>query len=186
MASQNLTHRPRDEPAATTSTPSTTTTKNRKAQKMAIAKQGLRSLAVAIAIPFVLTTLSASASGTATTTAVSKAFWHPPVWAFHLASISTSCLMGLSAWLVWAEGGFHSQPTTLPLFLTQLLLGLAWGPLVFRLGATRVALVVCITLFGALFACSQSFHRVNPIAGDLVKPCLAWVSFLALFNYTLV
>ncbi|KAG1365224.1 translocator protein [Cocos nucifera] len=152
-----------------------------------MAKRGLRSLAVAIFIPFILTTLSAYASGTAAaTTTIPKAFWHPPMWAFHLASISTSCLTGLSAWLVWADGGFHSEPTTLPLFLAQLLLGLAWGPLVFRLGATWVGLVVCAILLAALFACSRSFHRMNPIAGDLMKPCLAWVSFLALFNYTLV
>ncbi|XP_038978871.1 translocator protein homolog [Phoenix dactylifera] len=183
MASQSLKHRPKDE--RTTTTTNTTTMKNKKAKKLAMAKQGLRSLAIAIAVPFILTALTTYISGTAAST-VSKPFWHLPMWAFHLASISTSCLMGLSAWLVWAEGGFHRQPTTLPLFVAQLLLGLFWGPLVFRLGATRMGLAVCITLFATLFACSQSFHRVNPIAGDLVKPCLAWVSFLAMFNYKLI
>ncbi|XP_008800837.2 translocator protein homolog [Phoenix dactylifera] len=185
MASQNLKHRPRDDPTAP-STTTTTTTKNRKAQKLAMAKRGVRSLAIAIAIPFILAALSSYASCTAATAIVPKAFWRPPVWAIHLASISTSCLMGLSAWLVWAEGGFHSQATTLPLFLAQFLLGLFWGPLVFRLGATRVGLVVCIILLAALFACSRSSRRVNPIAGNLMKLCLAWVSFLAVFNYTLV
>lgn len=185
MASRNLKHRPRYEPTtSSTSSTTTTTIKNGKTQKLAMAKRGLRSLAVAIAVPFILATLSAYASGTGT--AVSKAFWHPPVWAFHLASISTSCLTGLSAWLVWADGGFHSQPTTLPLFLTQLLLGVVWGPLVFRLGATRVGLVICVILLAALFACSRSFHQVNPAAGDLVKPSLAWVFFLAVFNYKFV
>ncbi|XP_010914426.1 translocator protein homolog [Elaeis guineensis] len=183
MASQSLKHRPQDEPTITT--PSTTTMKNRKVQKLAIAKRGLHSLTVAITVPFILTTLTTYISGAAAA-ATSKPFWHLPVWVFYLASISTSCLMGLSAWLVWAEGGFHHQPTTLPLFVAQFLLGLVWGPLVFWLHATRVGLMVCIVLFATLFICSQSFHQVNPIAGDLVKPSLAWVSFLAMFNYKLI
>lgn len=94
--------------------------------------------------------------------------------------------MGLSAWLVWAEGVFHEEPEILGLYLIQLLLGLIWSPLVFGLGLVKIGLVVCVGLFVVMFICAQCFRTVNPIAGDLVKPCLAWVSFLAVFNYKLL
>ncbi|XP_073009384.1 translocator protein homolog [Typha latifolia] len=191
MASEGLKHRAKEEPTATSaaagSTTGTTATKNRKAQKLAMAKRGLRSLAVAVAIPVGLAAIVAYATSvSAAYSGAARPFWRPPVWVFHLASLSTAALMGLAGWLVWADGGFHRRPTILGLFMAQLLLSLSWGPLVFGLGATRLGLADSVGLFAALFACSQCFHGLNPIAADLVKPCLAWASFLAVFNYKLL
>lgn len=90
--------------------------------------------------------------------------------------------MGLSAWLVWAEGGFHRDPTAAVLYLGQLVLSLAWDPIFFKMGATWVGLVVCFGLVGDLVACSRRFGRVNPIAGDLVKLCLVWAGLLSFVN----
>lgn len=97
--------------------------------------------------------------------------------------------MGLSAWLVWAEGGFHdraSGATAFYLYLAQLGLSLAWLPTVFWMGASWFGLVVCLAVFGALVGCLRDFRAVNPIAGDLVKPCLAWTAFLAIVNLKLL
>lgn len=94
--------------------------------------------------------------------------------------------MGLSAWLVWAEGGFHKNPVALSVYLAQLVLGLLWDPIVFGAGAPWVGMVVCIGMFVALVGCSKVFQDVNPTAGDLMKPCLAWVAFLAVVNLKLV
>ena len=94
--------------------------------------------------------------------------------------------MGLSAWLVWAEGGFHKKPTALPLFIAQLVLGLIRDPIVFGSGTGRAGLVVCMGLFGALVGCSRMFREVNPIAGDLVKPCLAWTAYVGVVTLQLL
>ncbi|MQL93304.1 hypothetical protein Taro_025949 [Colocasia esculenta] len=190
MSPQSVRRRSKDEPTPGSAAAAATTGdggKNLRARKMAMAKRGLRSLSVALATPLCLTLLTTYLFGaTRGYAAVSRPFWRPPVWAFHLASLSSACLMGLSAWLVWADGGFRRQPAALPLYLTELALSLAWGPVVLGAGAMRLGLAVCMALFAALLGCSQLFRRVNPIAGDLVKPCLAWVCFLAVCNYKML
>ncbi|WOL03309.1 hypothetical protein Cni_G12029 [Canna indica] len=189
MASPALKHRPppKDEPAdadAGDDAAATSSSKSRKDQKLAMAKRGLRSLAVAVAIPAAATVASISLAGA--TLSPAKPSWTPPVWAFHMGSLFMSSLLGLSAWLVWADGGFHGRSEALPLYLAELVMALAWAPLLFSAGFTRPAMAVCMAHFVVLFLLSQSFRHVNPIAADLIKPYLAWVSFLAVFNYKLL
>lgn len=72
------------------------------------------------------------------------------------------------------------------MYVGQLALSLMWDTVMFGMGASRVGLVVCLTLLGCLWACYRAFREANPIAGDLVKPCIAWVGFLTLVNLKLV
>ncbi|KAH6766385.1 hypothetical protein C2S52_017368 [Perilla frutescens var. hirtella] len=147
------------------------------------ARRGLRSLSVAVAFPLSVTLLDIFLFGWSS---IEKPFYFPPLWALHLACLSTAFLSGLSAWLVWAEGGFHRQPGALALYLAQLILSLIWYPVVFGAGAIRVGLVLCVALFGVLIGCARAFRDMNPIAGDLVKPCLAWPLLLAVANVRLL
>ncbi|KAM3326338.1 translocator protein [Capsicum chacoense] len=161
--------------------------KNTKSIRKQKAKQGLKSLTIALSIPLLLTLLDIFLFGSSYQYAsMKKPFWFPRLWALHLACLGSSFLMGLSAWLVWAEGGFHRQPMAMLLYLGQLGLSLAWDPVVFKAGATRVGLVLCMALFGVLIACVKAFKNVNPIAGNLVKPCLGWAALLSLANLKLV
>ncbi|KMZ75982.1 putative Peripheral-type benzodiazepine receptor [Zostera marina] len=155
------------------------------------ATRGLRSLTIAVVIPLCLTTVSMYLCGSATAyyailKATNTLMWLPPRWLFHTATFSTTTFMCLATWLVWAEGGFRQYPIALIFCLGQLLLGLVWPPLVFRFGATKVSMGVCSSLFLTLFGCFQIFSKINPIAADLVKPYIAWVSFLAIFNYKIM
>ncbi|KDP28137.1 hypothetical protein JCGZ_13908 [Jatropha curcas] len=186
MDSQNITHRTRDadEPATATANRDM---KTRQDKRMAMAKRGIRSLAIAVALPLSLTLFNFYFFGSSNGYGIaSKPSWFPPIWALHFFSFVSTFLMGLSAWLVWAEGGFHKKPRAISLYLAQLGLGLAWDPIVFRMGATWVGLLACLAMFGAIVGCSRQFKEVNPIAGDLVKPCLAWAAFLAIVNLKLV
>lgn len=115
-----------------------------------------------------------------------RPFWFPPSWALHLTCPASSFLMGLSAWMVWADGGFHRNPMALLLYFTQLLFTVLWDPLVFALGATRLGLILCVSLFLTQFGCMRLFRPFNPIAADLIKPCLAWVAFLSILNLKLL
>ncbi|KAM3356140.1 translocator protein [Capsicum galapagoense] len=161
--------------------------KNTKSIRKQKAKQGLKSLTIALSIPLLLTLLDIFLFGSSYQyVSMKKPFWFPRLWALHLACLCSSFLMGLSAWLVWAEGGFHRQPMAMLLYLGQLGLSLAWDPVVFKAGATRVGLVLCMALFGVLIACVKAFKNVNPIAGNLVKPCLGWAVLLSLANLKLV
>lgn len=113
-----------------------------------MAKRGLCSLGLALALPLSLTLLNISYFGSS-----GEPLWSPPLWALHLAFLGSAFLVGLSAWLVWAEGGFQRNPTALLLYLGQIALGLTWDPIVFRAGASRVGLLVlCVALSGASVA----------------------------------
>lgn len=199
MASQGLKHRAKEEAeeeeeiqppkdtADTSTTTSSMTTARRPKKRTAMAKRGLRSLGLALALPLSLALLDISLFGSSLHYAtMKKPFWSPPLWVLHSACLASAFLMGLSAWLVWAEGGFHRNPTALLLYLGQLSLSLAWDPIVFQAGASRMGMVLCVALFGALVGCARTFRSMNPIAGDLVKPCLLWALILSLANIVLV
>ena len=157
--------------------------------RRSMAKRGLRSLVIAVSFPLSLTLLSTyvgwSRHGYDTATQ-KKPFWFPPMWTIHLTCPACSFLMGLSAWLVWAEGGFHKKPTALWLYLAQLVLYMLWNPIVFGAGASWVGLMVCLGMLGTLVGCIRVFKEVNPIAGELVKACLAWGAFLCIVNLKLL
>ncbi|XWS31702.1 hypothetical protein CRYUN_Cryun23aG0098800 [Craigia yunnanensis] len=193
MESQNLKQRFRDDPGITTTTTNEKDNNNeknrasRREKRMTMAKRGLRSLAIAVSFPLSLTLLNIYLFGSVHSYgALAKPFWFPPLWLIHITCMASSSIMGLSAWLVWAEGGFHERSTAFSLYLAQLGLSLAWLLIVFWMGASWVGLIVCLALFGALVGCFRDFRKVNPIAGDLVKPCLAWAAFLAIVNLKLV
>ncbi|XP_071719695.1 LOW QUALITY PROTEIN: translocator protein homolog [Rutidosis leptorrhynchoides] len=159
-----------------------TTQKN---QRRTMPPRGIRSLAIGIAIPLVLTLANISMFGWNRSYRVTqKPFWIPPLWALHFTCLSSAFVMamGLSAWLVWAEGGFHQNPNAILAYLGQLGFSLAWDPVFFKMGANRVGLLVCLGQMASMFYCYQLFGRVNRTAGDLVKLCLIWSGFLTLVN----
>lgn len=179
MASETLKHRPppKDEPA----TADSTVPERTKDQKLALARRGLPSLAVAVAIPTIATATSLSVAGTSISAA-----WTPPVWAFHVGSLLVSGLLGLSAWLVWAKGGFHGRSEALPLYLAELVMELLWAPLLFGCGSAGVAMALSAAHVAVLFLLAQCFRHVNPVAADLIKPYLAWVSVVAVVKHLLL
>ncbi|PON78511.1 TspO/MBR-related protein [Parasponia andersonii] len=157
-------------------------------RRISMAKRGLRSLAVAISIPVSLTLLAiylGSGEGYHTSSATVP-FWFPPIWALYSTCVASSFLMGLAAWLVWAESGFHRRPTALYLYWAQLSLSLIWDLVLFGAGSSWAGLMFCAAMLGALVGCYQVFKEVNPIASEVLKPCLAWTAFLTLVNFRLV
>ncbi|KAJ4727654.1 translocator protein-like [Melia azedarach] len=155
--------------------------------KKTMAKRGLRSLSIAVALPLSLTLLDIYFFGSSDRYAKQeKSFWFPSLLVLHTACVASTFLMSLSAWLVWAEGGFHKNPTALYLYLAQMGLSLAWDPIVFHLEAHWVGLVLSLATVGALVGCSRVFKEVNPTASDMVKPCLARAALLTLVNLKLV
>jgi benzodiazapine receptor len=188
MASQTLQqHRPKNEPVISTTTTTTTTTMARQDAKRTKAKRALRSLAIAIVVPLYLTMTIIFMFGSGHKyQALDKPFWFPPLWFIHIASLGSSFLMGFASWLVWADGGFHTQSDALPLYIAQISLSIVWDPLVLVMDARRLGLVFCCVNFGTLLACHDCFRRVNPFAKDLVKLCVAWAAYLTIVSFKLV
>lgn len=114
--------------------------------------------------------------------ALDKPAWNPPAWLFGPAWTLLYTLMAVAAWLVWKRVGF-SRP--LGFYFVQLALNAAWTPIFFGAHQLGGALIVIVALWIAILATLLSFRRVNPTAGWLFVPYLAWVSFATVLNFTL-
>ncbi|KAJ1254693.1 hypothetical protein BS78_K001500 [Paspalum vaginatum] len=175
----------RDNAAAAGAASRDTKPKNKPGGAGGRSRRGLRSLAAAVSLSAALTALSfffaASSSApkvnaSASTVAVVRA-----------GSVAAETVLALAAWMAWAEGGLHARPgaTLLP-YAAQLSCALAWAPLVLRCGAARAGLACCAAMAAAAASCARGFGAVNPVAGDLAKPGVAWAVLLAVVNYKML
>lgn len=114
-----------------------------------------------------------------------KPSWNPPGWVFGPVWSALYAMMALAAWLVWQRGGFLAQRRALVCFIVQLALNAAWTPLFFGLHRPAVAFVELLMLWAAIAVTLRAFHRIDRLAGWLLVPYLAWVSFAAVLNFAL-
>ncbi len=110
--------------------------------------------------------------------------WAPPGWVFGPVWTALFAMMAVSAWLVWREGGFAEGRMALSLFLVQLGLNALWSWLFFawQLGGPAFSDILLLWLFIA--ATTVAFWRHTPLAGILLVPYLAWVSFAGALNFS--
>ncbi|KQK07460.1 translocator protein homolog [Brachypodium distachyon] len=148
-------------------------------QKLGRAKRGLRSLAAAVTLSAALTAAAfyyASSGTGGASVAVARA-----------GSVAAEAVMALAAWMVWAEGGLHRRPgATLAPFAAQLLAAAAWPALALKVGSGWAGMGCCGAMAAGAAACVRGFGAVNPVAGDLAKPCVAWAVLLAVINYKML
>jgi tryptophan-rich sensory protein len=111
--------------------------------------------------------------------------WSPPAWVFGPVWTALYTLIAIAAWLIWRERGFRDAKFALGLFLAQLALNALWSWLFFawQLGAASV--VEIAVLWALILATTVAFWRVRPLAGALLLPYLAWVSFAAVLNFAI-
>jgi benzodiazapine receptor len=94
-------------------------------------------------------------------------------------------MMGLALWLVWSRAGSRPVRRALWLFGAQLALNFAWSPLFFGLRSPGAGLVAIGALWLALAAAVFAFWRVERVAGVLLLPYWAWVSYAAALNWAI-
>ena len=111
-----------------------------------------------------------------------KPFWNPPNWVFAPVWTTLYTLMAIAAWLVGKQGGLKKNPLSLVLFVLQLALNAAWSWLFFGKHRPDVAVVELGALWTSIAATLVSFLRIKPLAGMLMLPYLAWVSFAGVLN----
>lgn len=117
--------------------------------------------------------------------ALRKPVWNPPNWIFGPVWAALYVTMAIAAWLVWLRGGFRGQRGGLSLFVLQLFLNALWSPLFFGLRSPGLALVNILLLWFALLVTIVAFWRTRPVAGAMLLPYLAWVSFATALNAAL-
>jgi len=118
-------------------------------------------------------------------TTLQKPTWNPPNWIFGPVWSLLYLCMAIAAWFVWRQRGWPGAAAPLTLFAVQLLLNGAWTGLFFGLRLPWVAFAEVMLLWCAILATALSFGRITPIAGWLLAPYLAWVTFAAVLNFTL-
>jgi len=66
-----------------------------------------------------------------------------------------------------------------------LALNWSWTPVFFGFHNLPLSVVNIFALTASAGACAISFYNVNPLAGLLMAPYVAWLSFASLLNYTI-
>jgi translocator protein len=114
-----------------------------------------------------------------------KPRWNPPAWIFPPVWTGLYVMMGLAAWQVARMRSRREVRGPLLLYLLQLSLNGLWSWLFFGRHNISLALKDLAALWGSLLATVVAFWRVKPLAGWLLLPYFAWVSFAAYLNYQL-
>jgi tryptophan-rich sensory protein len=114
-----------------------------------------------------------------------KPTWNPPSWIFAPVWTILYLLMAAAAWLVWRQAGFGGALFPLTLFVAQLVLNAAWSWFFFGHHEIRRALIDIVVLWIGIVATVISFWRLVPLAGALMLPYLAWVSFATVLTWTI-
>ncbi len=115
---------------------------------------------------------------------LSKPTWNPPNSIFAPVWTILYLLMALAAWWIWRSYGVPATLFPLTMFVLQLLLNAAWSWLFFGRHRPDLAFLDIIGLWLALLITLLSFWRLAALAGILLIPYLAWVSFAAILNWT--
>jgi benzodiazapine receptor len=117
---------------------------------------------------------------------LNKPAWNPPAWVFAPVWTTLYVMMAVAAWLVWKETPRGSGVRlALALFFVQLSLNCLWSFVFFGAHSPGWAFVDIIVLLSALAATTGMFFKHSRLAGTLMLPYLAWVSFAAFLNFTI-
>ena len=116
---------------------------------------------------------------------LAKPSWTPPNWIFGPVWTVLYVAMAVAAWLVWRQKGWPGARVPLLLFFVQLAFNVAWSWLFFGLRSPGLGFADIILLWIAIAATLVVFWKRTMVAGLLLMPYLAWVTFAAALNYSL-
>jgi benzodiazapine receptor len=111
--------------------------------------------------------------------------WAPPGWLFGPVWSILYILMGIAAWLVWRDRGIHRAAGALGLFVIQLAANALWTWLFFVWQQGLWAFVEVLLLWMLILATCAAFWRHRHVAGALLLPYLAWVTFAVVLTWAI-
>jgi tryptophan-rich sensory protein len=113
-----------------------------------------------------------------------KPSFNPPNWIFAPVWSMLYIMMGVAAGLVWNRIDYDKDAVkkALVFFAVQLALNALWSYLFFGLHNPMLAGLEIIVLWLMIYETYIQFAKINKIAGYLLIPYLAWVSFAAVLN----
>lgn len=113
-----------------------------------------------------------------------KPSFNPPNWIFAPVWSMLYVMMGVAAGIVWnkIESDKEVVKKALVVFAVQLGLNALWSFLFFGLMNPMLAGLEIIILWLMIYETYLQFVKINKIAGYLLLPYLAWVSFATVLN----
>lgn len=143
-------------------------------------------LIVAILLPF----LAAGVGSIFTSAAIpnwyaslEKPFFNPPNWVFGPVWTLLYLLQGIAFYLVLVSRATTAKiQGATQLFIAQVIFNAAWSMVFFGFEQPWLALIVIGVLWALIFMTIRGFQKIRPVAGYLLWPYLAWVSFATLLN----
>jgi benzodiazapine receptor len=109
--------------------------------------------------------------------------WAPPAWLFGPVWTVLYALIGVSAWLVWRDGGWGPALTA---WTVQLVLNAAWTPVFFGLRRFGAAFAVIVVLLVAILVTAWLMRERSQLAAWLLAPYAVWVAFATALNASLL
>lgn len=110
---------------------------------------------------------------------LNKPEFSPPNWVFAPVWTTLYFLMGISLYLIWLK-------KRIPLvFWIQLFLNFLWSIIFFGFKNPGLALVDILALWITILLTIKAFSKINNLAGKLLWPYLAWVSFATYLNFSI-
>lgn len=156
----------------------------------AVRNSNFPKLALSLFLPFLAAAIGSYATFPAIPTwyaTLEKPFFSPPNWLFGPVWTILYLLMGIALYLVWSAPDTKSlKRRGITLFFAQLVLNTCWSIVFFGLQSPLFALIVIIALWILILLTLKSFLKVSKVAGWLLVPYLAWVSFATLLNAAIV
>jgi benzodiazapine receptor len=110
-----------------------------------------------------------------------KPFFNPPNAVFAPVWTALYIMIAMSGWRLWRVDGFADRPA-FAIYGFQLLLNLAWPFLFFGAQMVGAAFIEILVLWVAIVWNIAVFWKRDRMAGALLAPYLAWVSFAAVLN----
>ena len=114
-----------------------------------------------------------------------KPSWNPPDWLFGPVWTLLYLLMAVAAWRVWLRAAGSVRRGAIVWWVIQLVLNGLWSWLFFGLHRIGWALAELGLLWVAILFTFIAFRSIDRLAGLLLLPYLAWVSFAAVLNFSL-
>jgi tryptophan-rich sensory protein len=138
-----------------------------------------------LAVCFLVAAVGAAASLQAGTfyAELVRPAWAPPAAVFGPVWTALYAMMAVAAWLVWQQRAVRQARTALVLFVLQLILNALWSWLFFAWHLGALSFFDIALLWALIAATSICFCRIRLLAGLLLVPYLAWVTFASALNY---
>lgn len=113
-----------------------------------------------------------------------KPSFNPPNWIFAPVWTILYIMMGVAGGMVWnrMEQDTERVKKAFTFFIIQLALNAIWSLLFFYLHNPFLALIEIVLLWLLIFETYTQFKKIDKVAGMLLIPYLAWVSFAMVLN----